>query len=206
MIVPGTRTGTDTRNGDTRTGSRRHFWQRFTGDQQPEGRDLAALRRGTDREPGTVPAMWPYYSTLTDDGRMTYDLRAEHVALALFAVHQQSRPQLMHQEGTRLGTAVLALKRSDRFSADAVDRRFAATATASSLTELAVHLRGLVTQLRVIGQPLDYTLLTRDLRNWQIPELAPAVRRRWGAQYFAPAAAATVAPPAAGDTDALTHD
>lgn len=178
------------------TMSRRHFWQRFTDDQRPGGDELAALRRGIGHEPGTVPTLWPYYTTLTEDGRITPALRAEHLALTLFGVHQQSKPQLMHQDGIGIGTAVLYLKKSDRFSADAVDRRFTATATATSLTELAIHLRGLITQLRGVSQPLDYTLLTRDLRTWEIPDRAAATRRRWGGEYFA--ASVTTAPAVPG--------
>jgi CRISPR system Cascade subunit CasB len=166
-----------------------HYWQRFSEGRMPDGADLAALRRGIDREPGTVPAMWPFYTCLTEDGRRTRELLAEHLALTLFAVHQQSKPQLMHAEKVGLGSAVLALKdphNAKSFSPEAVDRRFGAAATATSIAELAVHLRGLITRLRGIAQPLDYTLLTRDLRDWQNPDRAPAVRRRWGGQYFAP--------------------
>lgn len=168
------------------TTGRPPFWARFSAAKLPGGDQLAALRRGIDREAGTVPQLWPYYTTLTEDGHRTRALLAEHLALTLFAVHQQSKPTLMHQDGIGLGTAVLRLKRSGKFSEDAVDRRFAAAATATSLTELAVHVRGLVTQLRGIAQPLDYTRLTRDLRDWQTPDGAAAVRRHWGGQYFAP--------------------
>jgi CRISPR system Cascade subunit CasB len=175
------------------TAQRRYYWTRYTDgdgswrkrDDAPPGAELAALRRGAGREPGSVPQMWPFYTHLTADGRMSSVLRAEHVALTLYALHQQSRTQPMHREQVGVGTAMLALRRSDRFSADAVDRRFAAAATATSLTEVAVHLRGLVTQLRVIGQSLDYSRLVQDLRGWQDPERRGDVRRRWGSQYFA---------------------
>lgn len=153
----------------------------------PPGADLAALRRGIGRQPGAVSTMWPFYATLTEDGRLTPLLFAEHVALTLFAVHQQSRTRPAHRVGVGVGTAVRALRDSDRFSVDAVDRRFAAAATATSLTEVGVLLRGLVTQLRGIDADpgLDYTRLTWDLRDWQDPERLVRVRRRWGAQYFA---------------------
>lgn len=165
---------------------RRFFWQQFADGTRPDGADLAALRRGVGREPGSVPEMWRYYTTLTADGQLTAALVAEHLALTLFAVHQQSRTQPMHRDGIGLGSALLALKRSGRFSDDAVDRRFAAAATATSLPELAVHLRGLVGQLRGVDQPLDYTRLTGELRGWQSPERVGTIRRRWGAAYFAP--------------------
>lgn len=75
-------------------------------------------------------------------------------------------------------------KQVDWSRIDPVDRRFAAAATATDLTELVLHLRGLVTQLRGIGQPLDYTKLYEDLCRWQDPGRADEVRRWWGMQYF----------------------
>lgn len=177
---------------ETQAPQREHFWERSTaGDGTwrgasggPAGADLAALRRGVGREAGSVPEMWPFYTTLVADGRLTDRLRAEHVALTLFAVHQQSRAQPAHRDGVGLGVAIRALRESEKFSPEAVDRRFAAAATATSLAELSVHLRGLISQLRGISSGLDYSLLFRDLRDWQWPERVAAVRRRWGSQYF----------------------
>ena len=150
-----------------------------------DGAVLAALRRGVGRPAGTVPEMWPHYRELTADGRATRRLHAEHLTMALFAVHQQSKPQPVHQQGVGVGTAMAALRDSGRFSAEAVDRRFASFATATSLAEAGTHLRGLITQLRDLEQGrLDYTQLFHDLVDWQDPELTGTVRRRWGSQYF----------------------
>jgi CRISPR system Cascade subunit CasB len=174
--------------------ARSFYWMRYTDGHgswrreagRPPGEDLAALRRGIGREAGSVPQLWPFYTTLTADGRSTRALLAEHVALTLYAVHQQSQEHCMHRDGVGLGAAVSALRRSGKFSPEAVDRRFAAAATATSIVEVSAHLRGLVHQLKTVGQPLDYTLLARDLRDWQTPQRIGAVRRRWGGQYFTP--------------------
>jgi CRISPR system Cascade subunit CasB len=160
------------------------FWERAHKGDLPDGADLAALRRGIGREPGSVPAMWRYYTALDHEGRLTARLRAEHIALTLYATHQQSLPAPAHYSGTGLGEAILALRCSGKFSPDAVDRRFNAAATATSLDEAAYHLRGLVRQLRNVPQSLDYTRLWKDLIDWQHPEHVGRVRRRWGAQYF----------------------
>jgi CRISPR system Cascade subunit CasB len=181
------------------------YWQhhlaggaRFAG---RAGADLAALRRGIGRSPGSVPAMWPFYTQINPDGRATARYAAEHAALTLFAVHQQSQAACMHRNGVGLGTAVLRLRQHDQPRAAGpasatgpaapdwskehpVDRRFNSAATASDLIELVLHLRGLVTQLRDIAQPLDYTMLFDDLRVWDAPEGAARTRRRWGMQYF----------------------
>ncbi|HET9255449.1 MAG TPA: type I-E CRISPR-associated protein Cse2/CasB [Pseudonocardiaceae bacterium] len=173
--------------------TRRFYWQRHTDGQggwrergSPPGADLAALRCGIGREPGSVPQMWPYYTTLAADGEITPSLRAEHLALTLFAVHQQSLSRPVHREGVGLGTAVLALRNDKRNSPEAVDRRFSAAATATSLNELAHHVRGLITQIcGLTSQPgLDYTRLFNDLRSWEWSQWRIKVRRRWGSQYF----------------------
>ncbi len=180
---------------DAQPHQRLHYWELHTDGagswhgrypNGPPGEDLAALRRGIDREPGTVPAMWRFYTTLTEDGRISRALRAEHVALTLFGVHQQSQRSPVHRSGIRVGSAIHALRHSGAFSSEAVDRRFAAAATARSLGELAVHLRGLVSQLRGVQQGLDYDILLRDLRSWQYPDGLRNTQRHWGAQYFTP--------------------
>lgn len=155
-----------------------------------QGSDLAILRRGVGAQPGAVPQMWPYYRNLTVDGRLTFELQAEHLTLCLFGLHQQSKDRPMHRDGLPLGQAVRALRDSAKTSEEAVDRRFAAAATATSFTELAGHLRGLVAQLRSVseggasGQPLDYTQLYQDLTRWQQSARRAAVTRRWGGAYF----------------------
>jgi CRISPR system Cascade subunit CasB len=193
-------------------GTRRsHFWDRYTdGNGQwtargrPAGEDLAALRLGLGREAGEVPQMWSFYSELNEKGSLTQELSAEHVALTLFAVHQQGKERPVHRTGVGLGTALLALRHSDKYSPKAIDRRFAAAATATSLAELTGHLRGLITQLRTDsagGQQhgLDYTQLMQDLRDWQRPSRLGRVRRRWGSQYFTPRKDRSAEPdPAAG--------
>lgn len=174
---------------------RPHYWQVHTeGDgswrktasspgQGPPGDALAALRRGIGREPGETPQMWRYYTTLQQSGAVSDRLRAEHLTLTLFAMHQQSKAQPVHRNGVGVGTAIHELRASGKFSADAVDRRFNVAATATSLRELAHHLQGLLTQLRnVDGAALDYTQLYEDLRWW--PAGPALVRRRWGSQYF----------------------
>jgi CRISPR system Cascade subunit CasB len=170
---------------------RTHYWDRHTEGngrwrrgEGPPGADLAGLRAGLGREAGEVPSMWPYYQEMNAQGWLTSQLRAEHVALTLFAVHQQGSDRPVHRSRTGLGEACRALRDSERYSEEGVNRRFAAAATAADLAELTGHLRGLITQLRTIGQGLDYTRLMWDLRDWQDPERIATVRRRWGGQYF----------------------
>jgi CRISPR type I-E-associated protein CasB/Cse2 len=178
------------------------YWERYTDGsgswrkEPPPGEELAALRSGTGRPPGSVPAMWQFYAAGLDEQwtRPASDawdppalLEAEHHALTLYGVHQQSKREPVHERGIGLGHAMRKLRQSDKFGEKAVDRRVAAAATATSLGELAVHLRGLVGQLRALDRPspLDYSLLVEDLRRWASPAQRSLVRRRWGAQYWA---------------------
>lgn len=159
----------------------------------PPGEDLASFRAGLGRPAGTVPAMWPYYTSPIDDrlarqGRVSPELVAEHAALALFGLHQQSRPDPMHRPGIRLGHALRRLhKQSEHdkgFIKEAVDRRVNAAASATQVSAFLTHLRGLISQLRTVGAPLDYDLLLRDIRSWQRPDTRQLTRRRLGLDYY----------------------
>lgn len=182
---------------------RRHkwYWEKHTDDEGkwshenyvPPGQDLAALRRGLGKTAGSVPQMWRFYEAIVA-GENSPRLAAEHAALSLYGLHQQSQRASMHRPGEGLGTALLRLSRQDSVSEEAVTRRFNAAATATSSTELVAHLRGLVTQLRSHGIPLDYSRLWRDLLDWTFPEGQARVRRRWGMQFYEWQAAAADAP------------
>jgi CRISPR system Cascade subunit CasB len=164
-------------------------WQRDYLRRRPEAlATLARLRRGVGKEVGAVPELWMY--TLDGlpeqqprrDGSPTVSERAAYTAMTLFAVHQQSRGQEMHQPGQSLGTAVRQL-RVRAASADAVRRRFEALGTAETFPEVVHHARGLITQLRSHGIPLDYGRFTEDLVYLQTRG-ADRVRLRWGRDFY----------------------
>ncbi|MEV4333585.1 type I-E CRISPR-associated protein Cse2/CasB [Streptomyces sp. NPDC049597] len=169
------------------------YWAQFEpgrpkAGSMPPGGELAALRLGLTVDAGQVPQMWPFYRSRVDDelaarGLVPDRLVAEHMALALFAAHQQGQPRLMHRPGVRLGTAMRALH--DRFSREGVDSRMAAAAQARTMGTAFYHLRGLVSQLAVTGQPLDYTRLLADLRSWPFPDSRARTVRTWGSDYYA---------------------
>lgn len=176
----------------------RPYWERFVTSEgawrhgAPLGAELAALRRGAGKEPGTVPPLWRFHSVDVSGGfdRPGSDrwdppaaLVAEHHALVLYGFHQQGEARPVHRPGALLGHAARGLH--VRFAQDAVDKRFYATVTADGVGELAHHLRALVRLLRTLPAvaPLDYSVLSEDLRRWSRPELRGRVRRRWSAQY-----------------------
>lgn len=179
----------------------RFYWRAFTDGsrrwrdptRRPPGEDLAALRLGAGREPGTVPSLWPHHRVpIGDDwleGHHTWeppaDFKAEHHCLTLYGFHQQSVGEPMHVADIGFGKAMLSLRQQREGGGDAVDRRFAAAATSTTLDEVVSHLRRLVALLRGIRQPLDYDRLHNDLCLWQVPAAQGRVRRRWGLQYYA---------------------
>ncbi len=154
---------------------------------------LARLRSAVGQAPGTVPEVW----SVTIDGAPgaprgddpTPEERAIHIAMTLFAIHQQSRGRSMHVQGRGLGQAVRLLEHVRGVSDGGVSpvrRRFDALATASSMEEAAHHLRGLVGQFRSAGEGigLDYGALAADLLDLQLPTRSQAVRLRWARQYY----------------------
>lgn len=151
---------------------------------------LARLRRALTTEPGGDPSVWQ--ATLGDlDHRLvgrgdepSAGERAVHVALCLFAIHQQSQRTEMHKAGVGLGSAVRSLAGRETTSAQAVERRFHALGTSQSFDEAAHHARGLVTQLRSHAIALDYGRLAVDLYDLQSQHREDRVRRNWGRDYY----------------------
>lgn len=166
-------------------------WRRMNGNAtaRPPEKDLAVLRRGLGHPAGTVLEMFPFYTCPIDDGaarqgKFSTEQEAEHIALALYGLHQQGQDSPMHQDGCGLGRAVLGLRGQRHTSDQAVDARFQQAFSASSTPALHLRLRGLVTQLKGIQQPLDYDQLIRDIHHWDRPAARSRVRRRWGLDYY----------------------
>ena len=147
---------------------------------------LQALCRGKNQEPGASPSLWRYYTKLNDEGWLTKELRAEHLCLVAFGMHQQGTPYGVHRKGVGFGTALRQLRDSGRFSPEAVERRVQALATANNLDEVGNHLITLIDRMKSTKLPiaLDYTQLYKDLVSLQYENLAGRIRRRWGGQFY----------------------
>lgn len=156
---------------------------------------LAKLRRGVGKRPGSLPDIWELTlgglpsDSLSEVDEPTMAEWASHMAMTLFALHQQGkdpRDNLMSVSGKPLGGAVRTLiSTRGEASEGALKRRFDAAVTADSPAELAHHLRGLVQLMRSEGIPLDYPQLAVDLWEFQSLESRDRVRLRWGRKYFA---------------------
>ncbi|MBR6407359.1 MAG: type I-E CRISPR-associated protein Cse2/CasB [Clostridia bacterium] len=153
---------------------------------------LANLRRGVGRAPGALPELWgEFLSEMPEElfGRGAEISRAEwavYTALTMFAFHQQGKDRKtdsMHKEGISLGAAANRLIKNEGDDRERIARRFYPAATASDMTELSHHLRGLVSLLRSEGIQMDYVRLAADLYLFQNPDFADAVRLRWGEDF-----------------------
>lgn len=153
--------------------------------------NLARLRRGIGRQPGSMPDLW----SLTIQGmpealvgkgdRPSWGEWASYLSLTLYALHQQGRDlksNSMHKPDQPLGMAVRMLAKGEDDLAR-VKRRFDRAVTADSPTELANHLRALIQLLRSDGTPLDYSALAQDLYRFQDPLLRDGVRLQWGRAF-----------------------
>lgn len=162
-------------------------------------RQLAELRRAAGQEPGSYAPVWELEFEGMPNSLVGKNARdpapsagewAVHVALTLYAVHQQSQETGMHVQGPngRLGAAVRTLvwKSPERYTNLAPGeppRRFAALVSAGSIEEVSHYLRQIVQILRGASVPLDYGQLACDVFDLQNPYRADAVRLAWGRDY-----------------------
>ncbi|GAA5053539.1 type I-E CRISPR-associated protein Cse2/CasB [Nocardia callitridis] len=156
--------------------------------------ELAKLRRGLGKPAGSVPEIWDLTIAAVpkslhaldefDDGEPSIPEQAAHAALTLFAAHQQSLSVRAHVADTSFGRAVGILAQQEGRSADAVAVRFMAVATAQSIDEVLVHIRGLITQLRAAKKGFDYARFADDLSALLTPGRAQRVRLAWGRDFY----------------------
>ncbi|MFD4953750.1 type I-E CRISPR-associated protein Cse2/CasB [Streptomyces sp. NPDC058451] len=172
----------------------------YLDDQSHAVAALARLRRGAGREAGQLPDLWALIDTgplhETPDGARPLSerelVRAEdalHVALTLYALHQQSRRSGMYQadrpERRRgLGAAVRRMMKPGEID-EPVHKRLVRAGTAPDLAVLAQRLRDIVVLLRREDIQLDHALLAGQLYTWQWPGGADTVRREWGRSFHA---------------------
>ncbi|MEV6400227.1 type I-E CRISPR-associated protein Cse2/CasB [Streptomyces sp. NPDC051907] len=198
----------------------------YLADQSHAVGALARLRRGAGREAGQLPDLWSLVDTgplhepaggarAMAESELACAEDALHVALTLWALHQQSRTAGMHQADRPdrrrgLGAAVRRMMKPGEID-EPLRKRLVRAGAAADLTALAQRLRDIVLLLRREGYELDYALLAGQLYTWQRPGGPGAVRREWGRSFHAwrepdtgrqPAGA----PPADGDDTARPSD
>ncbi|KJY26254.1 hypothetical protein VR44_30555 [Streptomyces katrae] len=159
--------------------------------------DLARLRRGIGRQANETPDLWgllgieQFYAAQPEDrplseAKAVRAERAAHVAVTLWALHQQSnRTKAMHaDDGASLGAAVRRLMAGTE-SDEPIRKRLLRAGTATTFDVLSHRLRELVVLLRKAEIPLDYGLLADHLEQWQKPGGPTRVRQAWGRDFHA---------------------
>ncbi|MEV0688188.1 type I-E CRISPR-associated protein Cse2/CasB [Nocardia sp. NPDC050378] len=175
---------------------------------------MAKLRRGLNAPPGRLPDLWaltlqdlpaaPYessgYGPVQEPEEPTAWESAAYDAMAIHALHQQSRAKPMHRrDHASLGAAVRRLGASSG-AEDAVRSRFHVIGTATDHDARLTHLRGLIGQLRAHEIPLDYARLAVDLYKLDTGRYADQVLLSWGRDYHRnPAPTTTSATSETGD-------
>lgn len=175
------------------------------GDSSAKGA-LANLRRSVGQDLETQPDVWadvlngmPADILGAGDAPSVWE-QAAHDALALFAVHQQSQPRLIHEKGVGLGVATRRLANpSDAEQFDSpVLRRFTSIVAAQDRVTAIHHLRGLIQQLRAEGIGLDYGMLARDLASLGTKG-DRNVRLRWSRELYTRRVKDTATAPASAE-------
>jgi CRISPR system Cascade subunit CasB len=159
------------------------------GDTQ-QAANLARLRRCVGKPPEESSEVWEI--TLSGlpvklqscKGEPSYVELVIHIALTLFAVHQQGKGDSVSKTNYSFGRAVSYIRMKDGETNEGVERRFAAAIAAKSLSEFAHHARGLIQLLKANEIPIDYPLLAKDMYDYQKPESRNKVLLRWGEHYY----------------------
>jgi len=171
------------------------LWNGYKEDRGREVAELAQLRHALPRGGVLPPPAWPIFERPGFDerlaGRGDCASSAELAvagALALFAIHQQSRRgEPMHRRSREHGLGRAAFRLKARVDSAGVERRMQALIRAQSLDQVLEHLRALVTQLRAHEIALDYAQLARDLDAVQRAGTWKGVRTRWSRDFYRPA-------------------
>lgn len=155
---------------------------------------LARFRHCIGEKPGAEPDVWAYTIGDLPEELQTKSMEptkaewAIHIAMTLFAMHQQGsniQSDCMYREKYTLGKAIRLLADSKgEGGEEAVKRRFNATVTSESIEEFAHHLRSMIQLLKTVSIPLDYEQLTRELVLFQNPDNRDGLRLRWGQDFY----------------------
>lgn len=163
--------------------------RQIKGKVYPSAAALAKLRRGLGKKLGEAPELLAY--VLPDEDITPYENsekfveKAMYTTLTLYAWHQQGhKGQCMSENENSFGKAIRKLVRSDKSNESAVIRRFNQVLTAKSLTELAVHARGLVGLLKRDSISVNYPELAVDFYWFQQENFRRNVLLKWGRDFY----------------------
>lgn len=159
---------------------------------------LAILRRGVGKKLGDIPGLLEYVMLPGNDEseKMQQAEKAVYTAITLYAFHQQGNNEFVGKNSSEqgeigeknfkksFGAAVKQLVSANQENKNAITRRLDQVLTAQDLTELAIHARTLVGQMKQSGVHLDYGMFAKDLFWFQQPDYRRNVVLKWGKDYY----------------------
>ncbi len=157
---------------------------------------LAILRRGAGGGANRFDAIRAL-DRVVPRGATDRDFDAYGLVAGLYAVYHQGRSTIPATDGD-LGDSFARLGRSLGWETDRAARRLTAILAASSAT-LGERLRHAVTLLRSADIPVNWAMLARDIRTWDLE--GQPVQRRWARSFVAGRA-----PEATDDADSATNN
>jgi CRISPR system Cascade subunit CasB len=157
--------------------------------------ELAQLRRGLGKQPGELPELWgEFLLELPEElqGKSKNPSKAElaiYQALVLYAYHQQGHDlpkKSMNLKGQGLGKGIRKLvPNGDTDAEDRILKRFKRVVSASTINDVAVQLRSIISLLKGNDIPIDYPALAVDLYFLQIPEAKNNIKLAWARDFYA---------------------
>jgi len=180
---------------------RQPVWVRYLHAPQHQSQKLLiAARKAVATDPGSVPEVWPLYTSAD-----SVSIEAEHAAAGIWGTHQQGDIRPVHASRTEeikwapnFGAACRKLFDAqfsgdpavksplDTMAEDAISKRLAVLSRTDEVSVAVSHITSLVRLMRSTGTHIefDYGDLYWTLRNWNIPDKRTAAMYRWSRSYF----------------------
>lgn len=149
---------------------------------------MANIRRGVGKYPGEIPELWGLiFDTMPEEllgkNEASPAEWAVYTALTLYALHQQGNDKFMNVQDISVGKAASMLVKNDE-DEDRIRRRLGLVVTATSPSDLAYHLRGVIQLLSREAIGIDYARLARDLYLMNYEESSKAIKLAWGRDFY----------------------
>ena len=150
---------------------------------------MANLRRGVGKSPGEIPELWGMIfdkmpEELLGKSKASPAEWAVYTALTLYALHQQGNEKFMNVEDVSVGKAASMLVKNDDEDKERIRRRLGLVVTATSPSDLAYHLRGVIQLLSRDAIGLDYARLAKELYLMNNEERAKDIKLSWGREFY----------------------
>lgn len=180
---------------------RQFVWVRYPSVPEHQSqRLLIAARKAVATEPGTVPEVWPIYTSIDNVG-----IAAEHAAVGIWGTHQQGDPRPVHAARTEeikwprnFGGACRLLFEAqnsgnptitsplDTFAEDTISKRLSVLSRTDEVPVAVSHITSLVRLMRSTGTHIafNYDDLFWALRSWSEPDKRIATLYQWSRSYF----------------------